>query len=110
MKRPRIRATLDNARSWRAERSTSLTPAEKMPIARLWRRWTKRLEIWWEDELELFEPQGIREDGDTEPYRKTAADLKRFIESEALSWYSRRQREIEYLGLLSGLRHLAKSG
>ena len=49
---------------------------------------------WWEDELES-EPQGTREDGDSEPYRKTAADLKRFIESEALSWYSRRQREIE---------------
>jgi hypothetical protein len=47
---------------------------------------------WWEDELTAGR-EGAG--GDNEPYGKNASGLKRFLKGEVLSWYSRRQREIE---------------
>jgi hypothetical protein len=47
---------------------------------------------WWDEAV----ASGHEDAGENEePYRKNASGLRRFLESEALSWYARRQKEIE---------------
>ena len=43
---------------------------------------------WWQDQLEDY-------DEEQEPYSANAESLRRFIEDEVLSWYEKRQRELE---------------
>jgi hypothetical protein len=52
---------------------------------------------WWEDQL-TWEPDDY--DEDQTPYRADGEDLKRFLESEVLPWYEKRQRELDHRPLI----------
>jgi hypothetical protein len=52
---------------------------------------------WWENQLS-WELGDYEED--QEPYRADAESLKRFLESEVLSWYENRRRELEHRPLI----------
>jgi hypothetical protein len=52
---------------------------------------------WWEKQL-TWEPDDY--DEDQTPYRADAANLKRFLESEVLPWYEKRQLELQYRPLI----------
>ena len=52
---------------------------------------------WWEEQL-TWEPDDY--DKDQTPYRADAESLKRFLESEVLPWYEKRQRELDYRPLI----------
>jgi hypothetical protein len=52
---------------------------------------------WWEQQL-TWKPDDY--DEDQEPYRADAESLKRFLESEVLSWYEKRRRELEHRPLI----------
>jgi hypothetical protein len=52
---------------------------------------------WWEDQL-TWEPDDY--DEDQTPYCADVASLKRFLESEVLPWYEKRQLELQYRPLI----------
>jgi hypothetical protein len=52
---------------------------------------------WWAEQL-TWEPDDYEEDQD--PYRADTESLKRFLESEVLPWYEKRQRELDHRPLI----------
>lgn len=53
---------------------------------------TEATQEWWDDAVASGQEDAR---GDQEPYRKSASGLRRFLESEALTWCAKRHKEIE---------------